>query len=128
MENYEAKYYFVQNLFDSTPYGVGRMDLYTASEDLERFRREGWDVPEGLTPEEYMNEWNRLADEENPEHLYTVEYTDPETGATSPIDIIRATGEYTAENYIDDCNENADQEYCEMLNRGEIKLVEMGCN
>lgn len=55
---------------------------------------------------------------------YVVEYTDPETGATSPIDNFAAEDGYTAEQYIKDCDSNADDEWCEMLHRGTVTLVE----
>ena len=53
---------------------------------------------------------------------YQVNYTDPATGANSPIDTITARAGYTAEDYIRDCDENADSEWCEMLHRGEVSL------
>ncbi len=55
---------------------------------------------------------------------YVVEYTDMATGATSPIDTIKAPEGYTAENYIDDCKANADKEWCDMLERGFVTLTE----
>lgn len=56
---------------------------------------------------------------------YVVEYTDPETGATSPIDNFTAEDGYTAEQYIKDCDKNADDEWCEMLHSGTVELVEV---
>lgn len=56
---------------------------------------------------------------------YVVEYADPETGATSPIDNFTAEDGYTAEQYIKDCDSNADDEWCEMLHRGTVTLVEV---
>lgn len=56
---------------------------------------------------------------------YVVEYTDPKTGATSPIDNFTAEDGYTAEQYIKDCDSNADDEWCEMLHRGTVELVEV---
>lgn len=50
---------------------------------------------------------------------YVVEYTDPETGSTSPID------NFTAEQYIKDCDKNADDEWCKMLHSGTVELVEV---
>lgn len=46
-------------------------------------------------------------------------------GVTSAIDTIIASDNYSAENYIKDCENNADNEYCEMLKSGEISLVEI---
>lgn len=56
---------------------------------------------------------------------YIVYYTDPETGAISPIDNIEEEAGYTAEDYIRDCTGNADKDYCEMLNRGSVELREL---
>lgn len=56
---------------------------------------------------------------------YVVEYTDPETGATSPIDNFTAEDGYTAEQYIKDCDKNADDEWCKMLHSGTVELVEV---
>jgi len=54
---------------------------------------------------------------------YEVDYFDPTNGATSPIDTIEAPFGYTVVQYIEDCRKNADQEYVEMLERGEVTLV-----
>ena len=54
---------------------------------------------------------------------YEVNYFDPANGATSPIDTIDAPEGYTAEQYIADCRENADQEFAEMLERGKVTLI-----
>ena len=40
----------------------GPMDLDTARTDLENFRRDGWELPEGITPESYMDAWNEVAE------------------------------------------------------------------
>jgi len=56
---------------------------------------------------------------------YIVEYIDPDTGAISPIDYIEAEDGYTAEKYIKDCESNADEDWCEMLRRGTVTLVEV---
>ena len=53
---------------------------------------------------------------------YQVEFYDYNNGATSPIDTIEAPEDYTAEQYIKDCKENADPEWSEMLENGEVKL------
>lgn len=55
---------------------------------------------------------------------YQVEFLD-ENGATSPIDIINVPEDYTAEDYIKDCNDNADPEWCEMLKHGKVNLIEV---
>ena len=54
---------------------------------------------------------------------YEVDYYDPENGATSPIDTLDAPEGYTAEDYISDCESNADDEYCKMLARGKVTLI-----
>lgn len=56
---------------------------------------------------------------------YEVNFTDYETGATSPIDTIVKPDGYTPEQYIADCKTNADDEWNEMLKNGEITLVEI---
>lgn len=56
---------------------------------------------------------------------YQVDYTDPDTGATSPIDTISARAGYTADDYIRDCDANADSDWCEMLHRGSVTLLEL---
>lgn len=57
---------------------------------------------------------------------YEIDFTDPETGATSPIDTQYVDGEYTAEQYIADCENNADEDWCEMLHSGTVEVVEVG--
>lgn len=57
--------------------------------------------------------------------IFEVDYTDPETGATSPIDTIRAFDNYTATDYVRDCEENADPEYVEMLKAGTVELIKI---
>ena len=56
---------------------------------------------------------------------YQVDYTDSRMGATSPIDTITAPEGYTAADYIRDCNENADPEWCEMLKAGSVQLIQI---
>ena len=56
---------------------------------------------------------------------YEVNFTDNQTGATSPIDVITAPEGYTADDYVRDCKENADPEWCEMLDNGTITLIEV---
>lgn len=53
---------------------------------------------------------------------YVVQYTDPDTGAESPIDLIVAPDGYTAEEYVRDCAENASDEWNQMLQRGSVRL------
>lgn len=56
---------------------------------------------------------------------YEVNFTDNNTGATSAIDTITAADNYTADDYIKDCNNNADADYIEMLKNGIITLYEI---
>lgn len=44
-------------------------------------------------------------------------------GVTSPIDTVEAPHGYTAEDYVRDCDANADEEWCEMLHDGQVILV-----
>ena len=55
---------------------------------------------------------------------YVVEYCDSKTGAMSIIDTIEfARADYTAEQYIEDCERNADKEWNDMLCKGIITLI-----
>ena len=56
---------------------------------------------------------------------YEVNFTDYSTGATSPIDTVTKPDGYTAEQYIKDCKENADDEWNEMLKNGEVTITEI---
>lgn len=53
---------------------------------------------------------------------YEVNYTD-NSGVTSPIDTIIKPEGYTAEQYMEDCKENADDEWNEMLSAGSVRLT-----
>lgn len=66
-------------------------------------------------------------DESRVEYMvhYCVEYTDPENGATSPIDNIYEAEGYTAADYISDCESNADDDWSQMLKRGTVTLWEV---
>ena len=57
---------------------------------------------------------------------YQVNYTDANNGATSAIDTITAEKGYTAEQYVEDCRKNADQEWIDMLDSGTVELVAIG--
>ena len=56
---------------------------------------------------------------------YEVNYYDPSNGATSAIDTVEAPEGYTAEDYIKGCLDNADEEWNEMLAKGEVSLVDV---
>ena len=54
---------------------------------------------------------------------YEVRFYDYNNGATSAIDTIGASADYTVEQYIADCAANADDEWNEMLANGEVTLI-----
>lgn len=54
---------------------------------------------------------------------YEVDFYDNATGATSAIDTIEAPVGYTAADYVRDCKKNADDEWNEMLEGGDVTLV-----
>ena len=56
---------------------------------------------------------------------FVVNLYDPSTGATSDIDVITAPEGYTAENYVADCERNADDDWNAMLSSGEVILMEV---
>lgn len=58
-----TNYEFVRNLFDATREHPEPLDLATAQQDLRNFRAEGWNVPDDLTAEEYLEIWNGLVSE-----------------------------------------------------------------
>lgn len=52
-------YDFVETLRDSYPFDPDfLMDEETAAGDLENFRADGWDLPDGITPRLYADAWN----------------------------------------------------------------------
>lgn len=56
---------------------------------------------------------------------YQVDFKDDVTGATSAIDTVVKPDGYTAQAYIDECMDNADDEWIEMLAGGKITLTEV---
>lgn len=56
--------------------------------------------------------------------IYKVRFYDYMDGTTSSIDTIEAEVGYTAEEYIEDCKQNADEAWNEMLKHGEVSLIE----
>lgn len=56
---------------------------------------------------------------------YQVDFYDYDNGATSAIDTVEGPDDYTAEQYVKDCEENADEEWVEMLHNGEVTLTEI---
>lgn len=57
--------------------------------------------------------------------MYQVYLHNFKTGASSPIDIVETDGEYTARQYIVECEANADPEWIEMIRSGEVSVVEI---
>ena len=51
---------FVKTLWENSPYGTEPIDIETARIDLEHFAADGIELPEGITPESYMEAWNDL--------------------------------------------------------------------
>ena len=56
---------------------------------------------------------------------YQVDYTDFRTGATSAIDTVIASEDYTASDYLVDCLVNGDPEWIDMLGKGSVELVKI---
>lgn len=54
---------------------------------------------------------------------YEVLFTDSTTGAKSSIDVIEAIDNYTADDYIKDCKDNADDDWNNMLSNGTVELT-----
>lgn len=63
------------------------------------------------------------SEEKKEDHTMKYEVNLSVNGATSPIDTIEAPAGYTAADYIRDCNENADGDWCEMLSSGIVSLT-----
>lgn len=53
---------------------------------------------------------------------YEVIYVEPEMRVASPVDVIYESENYTADDYIRDCMNNAEDDWCKMLLAGEIYL------
>lgn len=49
---------FIEMLWNNAQDKPEEIDISTARDDLENFRRDGWTLPEGITPESYMEAWN----------------------------------------------------------------------
>ena len=54
---------------------------------------------------------------------YEVRYSNGET--VEAIDTVYAPEGYTAEEYVKDCEENADQEWVDMIHAGFVELIEV---
>lgn len=56
-------YEFVRTLWENCREGYDtKLDIREATTDLQRFRDAEWNVPEDLTPEEFMEYWNELVE------------------------------------------------------------------
>lgn len=53
---------------------------------------------------------------------FEVEYYDYENKYTTCLEIINARADYTVEQYVKDCAENADDDWNEMLANGRVSL------
>ena len=51
-------YEFVERCLESCPDKPEKMDLKTAAADLQNFAADGWEIPEGMTAQRYMEIWN----------------------------------------------------------------------
>ena len=100
---------------------------WEALSDHDRKHRQEFYIALGETDEDGLLDWNSVMDTVDVMSAksvrYQVELTDNETGATSPIDTITAKDGYTAEDYLTDCQKNADEDWCEMLNRGTVTIT-----
>ena len=56
-------YEFVRNLWENAYDPSEQMTIETAAEDLNSFHKEGWDIPDGITAEEYAELWNKFVAE-----------------------------------------------------------------
>lgn len=112
-------------------YSVVERKIKTGEEEealtkIEKYEQE--DREEGTYEEDFYDivneEHQTIAQEEN-KVKFMVNFYDPETGATSPIDNIEEAEGYTAEQYIEDCKSNADDDWNKMLASGTVTLVEV---
>lgn len=53
---------FVEDLYNNSQVQPETIDLSTAEMDLNNFRADGWTLPEDITPESYMDAWNKLVE------------------------------------------------------------------
>lgn len=62
VETYIPMDKFIIDLFDNNPnpYDGKEIDLETAKADIRNFTRDGWMLPKDMTPEAYMEAWNKM--------------------------------------------------------------------
>ena len=78
------------------------------------------EAPEETDQPEALEEGDR------PMKHYIVNYTEfDRPDISSPIDNIEASEGYTAEQYVEDCMRNADEDWCEMLRKGWVELHDL---
>ena len=51
---------FVENLFSDCREGAEPMTIEEAEADIRNFNADGWELPDDMTAEEYMEIWNEL--------------------------------------------------------------------
>ena len=90
------------------------------------------DTPAEEPAEETAEETEEIAQPEaleegdRPMKHYIVNYTEfDRPDISSPIDNIEAPEGYTAEQYVEDCMRNADEDWCEMLRKGWVELHDL---
>ena len=117
------------NLIEHADTAPHEIDLARAAELISWLDPDAG-LPEDLTPEALMEAWNDIVrsgshdDNWSPETVrYEVRFTDSATCAVSPIETVTATADYTADDYVRDCMENADSDWCDMLRSGTVSLV-----
>lgn len=64
---------FVENLYNQAQERPTRITLADAENDLRNFAADEWDLPEGMTAEAYMEAWNALVDENEPDRPKTTD-------------------------------------------------------
>lgn len=81
-------YEFTKALFDEAQFPK-RMTIETATEDIRNFRLEGWELPDDITPESYLDAWNSFL----PDSMYfldfgVLEWIEPEQFYAEPWEYI----------------------------------------
>ena len=54
---------FVEKLFSDCREGAEPMTIEEAEVDIRNFDADGWELPDDITAEEYMEIWNELVNE-----------------------------------------------------------------
>lgn len=103
---------------ESTPLFPYNVQLWSSTDNGQSYRYTG--NGKFFQIAEAAEEYSRAHDNTT---RYQVDYIDPTTGAKSPIDVIDAGPDYTAEDYIRACDSNADDDYTTMLHRGAVTVT-----